>query len=460
MADLSVNFAGIKSPNPFWLASAPPTDKAYNVVRAYKEGWGGVVWKTLGEEGPPVVNVSGPRYGAIHSQDRRVFGFNNIELITDRPLEVNLREIKQVKRDWKDRALVVSLMVPCTEDSWKAILPLVEETEADGIELNFGCPHGMSERGMGAAVGQVPEYVEMVTRWCKQYSRMPVIVKLTPNITDIRKPAEAAKRGGADAVSLINTINSLMGVDVETMMPIPATGGMATHGGYCGAAVKPIALSMVSEIARNPATYGLPMSGIGGVETWKDAVEYIALGCGTVQVCTAAMVYGFRVVKEMIAGLEDYMDRKGYSSIEEMRGLAVPKMTDWQHLNLDYVVKAKIDQDLCIQCGRCHIACEDTSHQAITAEKDGERYFEVREEDCVGCNLCAVVCPVENCITLDPLPEGAIDIRTGYEVKGHRTWMEHPNNPMAKDTRPPAGKYVGAQHVEKEAEFCLSEPAE
>ncbi|KAE9412549.1 hypothetical protein Angca_005464, partial [Angiostrongylus cantonensis] len=154
--------------------------------------------------------------------------------------------------------------------------------------------------------------------------RMPVIVKLTPNISDIRKPAEAAKRGGADAVSLINTINSLMGVDVETMTPLPATGGMATHGGYCGAAVKPIALSMVSEIARSPATHGLPMSGIGGVETWKDAVEYIALGCGTVQVCTAAMVYGFRVVKEMIAGLEDYMDRKGYSSIEEMRGLAVP----------------------------------------------------------------------------------------------------------------------------------------
>ena len=168
MADLRNNFVGIKSPNPFWLASAPPTDKEYNVVRAYKAGWGGVVWKTLGEAGPPVVNVNGPRYGAWHSQDRRVMGFNNIELITDRPLEVNLREIKQVKRDWKDRALVVSLMVPCEEQAWKSILPVVEDTEADGIELNFGCPHGMSERGMGSAVGQVPEYVEMVARWCKQ----------------------------------------------------------------------------------------------------------------------------------------------------------------------------------------------------------------------------------------------------------------------------------------------------
>src|SRR5215470_20032612 len=161
MADLRSNFAGIKSPNPFWLASAPPTDKEYNVVRAFKAGWGGVVWKTLGEAGPPIVNVNGPRYGAIHAQDRRVIGFNNIELITDRPLEVNLREIKEVKRNWPDRAMVVSLMVPCEERSWKAILHQVEATEADAVELNFGCPHGMSERGMGSAVGQVPDYVEM-----------------------------------------------------------------------------------------------------------------------------------------------------------------------------------------------------------------------------------------------------------------------------------------------------------
>jgi dihydroorotate dehydrogenase len=221
MADLTTDFLGIKSPNPFWLASAPPTDKEYNVVRAFKAGWGGVVWKTLGEEGPPIVNVNGPRYGAIWGADRRLLGLNNIELITDRPLEVNLREIKQVKRDWPDRAMIVSIMVPCEEAAWKAILPLVEETGADGIELNFGCPHGMSERGMGSAVGQVPEYIEMVTRWCKQNTRMPVIVKLTPNITDIRYPARAAKKGGADAVSLINTISSITSVDLDTIQPEP-----------------------------------------------------------------------------------------------------------------------------------------------------------------------------------------------------------------------------------------------
>ena len=175
MADLSTNFVGIKSPNPYWLASAPPTDKAYNVVRAFKAGWGGVVWKTLGED-PPIVNINGPRYGAIHGPDRRLLGFNNIELITDRPLEINLQEIKKVKREWPDRAMVVSLMVPCEERNWSAILKRVEETGCDGVELNFGCPHGMSERGRGSAVGQVPEYIEMVARWCKAATRMPVIV--------------------------------------------------------------------------------------------------------------------------------------------------------------------------------------------------------------------------------------------------------------------------------------------
>jgi dihydropyrimidine dehydrogenase (NAD+) subunit PreA len=436
MADLRTTFAGIKSPNPFWLASAPPTDKAYNVIRAFKAGWGGVVWKTLGEDGPPIVNVSGPRYGAIHASDRRVIGFNNIELITDRPLQVNLDEIKQVKRDWPDRAMVVSLMVPCEEASWKAILKRVEETAADGVELNFGCPHGMSERGMGAAVGQVPEYIEMVTRWCKQHTRMPVIVKLTPNVASILRPAQAAKKGGADAVSLINTVNSMMGVDIDAMSPWPSVGGMGTHGGMCGPVVKPIALNMVAEIARNADTADLPVSGIGGIEKWRDAVEFMAMGAGNVQVCTAAMVYGFKIVQEMTAGLEAWMDEKRYGRIDDFVGLAVPKLTDWQHLNLDYVVKAHINQDLCISCGRCHIACEDTSHQAITNVVDGQRRFEVIEEECVGCNLCAVVCPVENCISMEPLAEGQTDRRTGTKVGGHRTWMEHPNNPMAKAPKP------------------------
>ncbi|HRK43565.1 MAG TPA: NAD-dependent dihydropyrimidine dehydrogenase subunit PreA [Gemmobacter sp.] len=430
MANLTTNFIGIKSPNPFWLASAPPTDKKVNVERAYEAGWGGVVWKTLGAEGPPVVNVSGPRYGAIWGADRRLLGLNNIELITDRPLEVNLQEIREVKRKWRDRALIISLMVPCDEESWKDILHRIEDTEADGVELNFGCPHGMAERGMGSAVGQVPEYIEMVTRWVKQYSRMPCIVKLTPNITDVRKPAEAAKRGGADAVSLINTINSITSVDLDDFAPEPTIDGKGTHGGYCGPAVKPIALNMVAEIARSPATHGLPISGIGGVTTWRDAAEFMALGAGNVQVCTAAMTYGFKVVQEMISGLSDYMDRKGFTDTSELVGRAVPNVTDWQYLNLNYVTKAHISQDDCIKCGRCYIACEDTSHQAIAMSED--RTFTVKDEDCVACNLCVNVCPVENCITMVEMPKGEVDPRTGRPVTDYANWTQHPNNPSVR----------------------------
>ena len=429
MANLTTDFIGIKSPNPFWLASAPPTDKAYNVVRAFQAGWGGVVWKTLGSEGPPVVNVNGPRYGAIWGADRRLLGLNNIELITDRPLQVNLDEIKQVKRDWPDRAMVISLMVPCDEASWKDILNRVEDTGADGVELNFGCPHGMSERGLGAGVGQVPEYIEMVTRWCKQHSRMPVIVKLTPNISDIRKPAEAAMRGGADAVSLINTINSITSVNLDSFAPEPTIDGKGAHGGYCGPAVKPIALSMVSEIARSPDMRGLPISGIGGITTWRDAAEFMALGAGNVQVCTAAMTYGFKIVQEMISGLSQYMDEKGFASTSDLVGRAVPNVTDWQYLNLNYVAKAQIDQDACIKCGRCYAACEDTSHQAI-AMKPG-RVFEVMDDECVACNLCVNVCPVDNCITMVPKAKGSVDPRTGAMVGDYANWTTHPNNPMS-----------------------------
>jgi dihydropyrimidine dehydrogenase (NAD+) subunit PreA len=419
MADLRTNFVGIRSPNPFWLASAPPTDKEYNVVRAFKAGWGGVVWKTLGED-PPVVNTAS-RYGALEVGGMRMVGFNNIELITDRPLDVNLREIKQVKRDWPDRAVIVSLMVPCTEDSWKAILKTIEDTEADGIELNFGCPHGMSERGMGAAVGQVPEYVEMVTRWCKQYSRMPVIVKLTPNVSNVLAPARAAKRGGADAVSLINTVNSIISVDLDAMAPVPTVDGKGTHGGYCGPAVKPIALHMVAEIARDPECAGIPISGIGGIATWRDAAEFMVLGAGTVQVCTAAMHYGFKIVDDMADGLSNWLDEKGYANHDAIVGRAVPNVTDWQHLNLNYKTIAEINQDLCIKCGLCHVACEDTSHQAIAATKVGTaRHYEVIEAECVGCNLCMLACPVTGCITM-------VD-KTA--VKEKLAWTAHPNNPM------------------------------
>ncbi len=266
-----------------------------------------------------------------------------------------------------------------------------------------------------------------------------MIVKLTPNITDVRLPARAARTGGADAVSLINTVNSVMGVDLERMVMSPSIGAWGSHGGYCGPAVKPIALNMVAEIARDAATATLPLSGIGGITTWRDAAEFIALGCGTVQVCTAAMVYGFKIVQDMCDGLNNFMDQHGYRSIEGFRGRAVGSVKDWNSLNLNHVEKAVIHQDSCIQCGRCHVVCEDTAHQAISAVKDGKRHFEVIEEECVGCNLCVSICPVPDTITMRVLAPGETDRRTGRSVSGdYANWTTHPNNPMRIGAAPQA----------------------
>ncbi len=222
-----------------------------------------------------------------------------------------------------------------------------------------------------------------------------------------------------------------MRVDYDSLTMYPTTDGMGTHGGYCGEAVKPIALNMVAEIARHRETATLPISGIGGITDWRDAVDFLALGASNVQVCTAAMVYGFKIIDDLVDGLSTFLDDKQLA-LAELVGKAVPSVTDWQYLNLNHIEKAVIDQDLCIKCGRCHIACEDTSHQAITHTVNGERRFEVIDEECVGCNLCVSVCPVEDCITMQQLTEGT-DPRTGRPVsKEKANWTTHPNNPMRK----------------------------
>ncbi|MEO6911502.1 MAG: NAD-dependent dihydropyrimidine dehydrogenase subunit PreA [Edaphobacter sp.] len=341
--DLSVNFAAIKSPNPFWLASAPPTNSGEQIMRAFDAGWGGAVWKTIGVQ---VTNTSS-RYSSIDWNGQRMMGFSNIELISDRPLNASLREMAEVKKRYPKQALIASLMVESTREAWHTIVQQAEDAGADGLELNFGCPHGMNERGMGSAVGQVPEYAEMITAWVKQKAKTPVIVKLTPNISDIRVVAQAAKRGGADALSAINTINSITGIDLDTLIPQPNVDGKSSHGGYSGPAVKPIALNMVQQVMSDPNAV-LPISGIGGVATWKDAAEFILLGAGTVQVCTAAMHYGYRIVEDMIEGLENWMGEKGFRSIEDFRGLSLPKVTEWKDLNLNYKIVAHIDEAKCI----------------------------------------------------------------------------------------------------------------
>jgi dihydropyrimidine dehydrogenase (NAD+) subunit PreA len=422
MADLSTRFAGrIKCPNPFWLASGPPANCGDQVMRAFDAGWGGAVWKTLGE---PIVNVSS-RYSSVDLNGVRMMGLNNIELITDRPLDLNLREISEVKKRYPKHAVIASLMVESKRETWHEIVKRAEGAGSDGLELNFGCPHGMSERGMGSVVGQVPEYATMITEWVVEVAKTPVLVKLTPNISDIRAVARAAKRGGAHGLSAINTINSITGIDLDTLVPRPNVGGMSSHGGYCGPAVKPIALHMVQQISADPES-ALPLSGIGGVSTWSDAAEFILLGCESVQACTAPMHYGFRIVEDWIDGLSNWMDEKGFRTLDDFRGLSVPKVTEWKHLDLNYKIVARINEEKCIGCQLCYAACWDGAHQCIHTKKvdrDGhitmtpavrevshvtppERIPYVDEHECVGCNLCALVCPVENCITMERVDQG------------------------------------------------------
>ncbi len=396
MADLSIDCAGIRSPNPFWLASAPPTNSAYQVCKAFEQGWGGAVWKTIGA---PVMNTVN-RYGAIDFDGHKMIGINNIELISDRPLETNLREIAETKKLWPHRAVVASLMVESKREVWHDMVRRTIDTGCDGIELNYGCPHGMSERGMGAAVGQVPEYCSMITEWVTEVSTIPVLVKLTPNIADIRFPARAAKKGGAHGISLINTINSIMGVDLDTFELKPSVNGKGGHGGFAGPSVKPIALNMVSQIGIDPEI-GLPISGIGGISTWRDAAEFILLGATSVQVCTAVMHYGFRIINDLVEGLSQWMDDKGFRSIQDFRGRSLHCITDFGHLNLLYKTVAQIDESKCIRCNLCHIACEDGAHQCIDLVPVNDiRQPRVRQDDCVGCALCFLVCPVDRCISM------------------------------------------------------------
>src|ERR1700732_1281614 len=424
MADLSTNFAGICSPNPFWLASAPPSNSGMQVHRAFEAGWGGAVWKTIGA---PVLNVSN-RYGAWHYGNQKMLAINNVELISDRPLDINLREIAEVKRAWPDRAVIASAMVESKPEAWHDIIHQIEDTGADGIELNYGCPHGMSERGMGSAVGQVPEYCEQITRWVMDVAKIPVIVKLTPNISDIVMPARAAVAAGANAISLINTVNSIIGVDLETLEITPSIGGRGGHGGYAGPAVKPIALNMLAALGRDSIVRGsgLPISGMGGISTWRDAAEFLLLGASSLQVCTAVMHYGFRIIEDLCDGLSNWMDAKQFATIPDVRGKSLHQVASFKDFNLSFKVVARIDQEKCIRCDLCYVACNDAAHQCIdlidkqghvttpaTYDPSSNGRVEavstrpsvvVREDDCVGCRLCFNICTVENCIQMVEVP--------------------------------------------------------
>ena len=421
MVDLSIDFAGIKSPNPFWLASAPPTNSGYQIQKAFDQCWGGAVWKTVGA---PVLNVCN-RYGTMDYKGSKIIGLNNVELISDRPIEINLKEMRETKRLFPNNAVIASVMVESKKEAWQEIIKQIQDTGVDGFELNFGCPHGMSERGMGSAMGQVPEYTCMVTDWVMDVAEIPVIVKLTPNVTDIVHPARAAVKGRANAVSLINTINSIMGVDVDTFEIQPNVGGKGGHGGYAGPAVKPIALHLLSAIGADKefAQAGIPISGMGGIETWRDAVEFMLLGSTSVQVCTAVMHWGFRIVEDMIEGMSNWMQDKGFERCTDFIGKSLPRISSFGDFDLGFQSVARIDHDKCIQCNLCYIACNDAAHQCIDltsmqlSEKtlqNGRPWPVVREADCVGCDLCSRVCPVDDCIEM-------VEIDTG---RPHISWNQ------------------------------------
>lgn len=403
MADLSTDTAGIHSPNPFWIASGPPGNSLRQVRLAFEAGWGGVVWKTVGA---PVIDTA-MRYGGLDVYGRKLVGLNNIELISDRPAEVNFAEIQQAKQEFPDRAVVISLMVETEQRAWHEVVKRAQQTGADGFELNFGCPHGMSERNMGAAIGQVPEYIEMITSWVKEVAEIPVLVKLTPNITNIVAGARAAKNGGADGVSAINTINSIVGLDLDTWETRPSVNGKGSHGGYAGPAVKPIALNMVSSIAHDEETAGLPISGIGGAHTWQDVAEFMLLGSSSVQVCTAIMHHGFRLVGELETGLSNYLDQRGLSSVRELIGGSVHRISNFGDFDLNWQVRADIDVDSCIGCGKCIEVCRDNQVDCIdwvNGTVNIGRVAKVDHDECIGCDLCSIVCPVQDCITMVEQP--------------------------------------------------------
>jgi dihydropyrimidine dehydrogenase (NAD+) subunit PreA len=413
MARLDVTFAKIRSPNPFWIASAPPSNTGEQIQRAFDQGWGGVSWKTLSD---PIVNVSSRLAGLDYGQ-RRLAGMSNIELSTDRSLEVNLKEIVEVKRRYPDHAVVVSLMMARDRQAWVDLARRAEDTGCDGLELNYGCPHGMPERGMGAAIGQVAEYTREITSWVREAVRAPLLVKLTPMVADVGHIARAARDGGADGIVLINSVASILGIDLETFSPLPTVADRAAHAaGYTGPSVKPIALYQVARAATSGA--GLPISGIGGIETWRDAAEFILLGATTVQVCTAIMHHGYRIVRDLCDGLSGYLDRKGLDGVDALRGRSLERMGAWEELDLNYKVVARIDPAKCIGCGVCHVACMDGGHQAIAATRvDDGTEVKILEEKCVGCNLCSLVCPVEGCIRMvEPGPRLAP--RSWREVQG------------------------------------------
>ena len=396
--DLHIAFCGILCENPFFLASSAVCTNYEMVARAFDAGWAGVFYKTICLQ--EIKEVS-PRFDAMHNNATHgdFYGFRNMEQLSENPVEMDFDILRRLKQNYPTKVVIASIMGQ-TEEEWARLAKMAEAAGCDAVELNFSCPQ-MKHKGMGSDVGQSPELVKTYTACVKSAVKIPVIPKMTPNITHIAEPAAACVEAGADAISAINTIKSV------TMMAEAEVAGQRTISGYSGRAVRPIALRHVLELAQmrqqcsmfngqwsmvNGQCSMFELSGIGGIETWRDALEFIQLGCSNVQVCTAVMQYGYRIIDDLTLGLQRYMAKRGIQQLQQLVGEQLPKFLNPDHLDRETIVFPKIDREQCIGCGRCYVSCMDGGHQAIVFDTD-TRQPRIVGTKCVGCHLCRLVCP-------------------------------------------------------------------
>lgn len=394
LPSLNIDFCGIKCENPFFLASSAVCTNYEMVARAFDAGWAGVFYKTICLQ---EINEVSPRFDAVHSGSKAgdFYGFRNMEQLSENPVDVDFDILKRLKQNYPSKVVVASIMGQ-TEEQWIELAKMAEDAGVDAVELNFSCPQ-MRLAGMGSDVGQNPELVTFYTAYVKRSINIPVIPKMTPNITNMNIPATGAYFAGADAISAINTIKSI------TMSPDAEVSSKRTVSGYSGRAVKPIALRHILEMTQNPLMKKVDFSGVGGIETWRDALEFIQLGCRNVQVCTAVMQYGYRIVEDMISGLQLYMADRGVSALSEIVGEKLPDFVLASDLDRDTMVLPKIDKNLCVGCGRCSISCSDGGHQAILF--DESRKPRIIGQKCVGCHLCVHVCPTGAISSANRIPK-------------------------------------------------------
>lgn len=387
--DLSIDFCGVRCENPFFLSSSVVASNYEMVARAFDMGWSGVAFKTIGTF---VANEVSPRFDALRKEALPFVGFKNIEQISEHTLEENVAFLKQLKKDYPAKVIVASIMGQ-DEAEWTYLAQLMDEAGADIIECNFSCPH-MAANGLGSDVGQNPELVAAYTRAVRKGTKLPVLAKMTPNIGNMELPAMAAIEAGATGIAAINTIKSIMNVNLDTFASGPDVMGKTSVGGYSGKAVKPIALRFIQAMKSCVPLKDVPISGMGGIETWRDAAEFLALGCGNIQVTTAVMQYGYRIIEDMIDGMKHYLGTHGYKSLPEIVGRALPGIIPADDLNRESICYPRFDRSRCVGCGRCYVSCWDGGHQALKQDmRSGQPVMDAHK--CVGCHLCVTVCPAE-----------------------------------------------------------------